>query len=365
MGVLDTSRQPLSKHLAKGCQMLGQARLTVNPSAFMRARSVRLYACSADPTFHKNRPRFQEELFDVLAPILGCPEVRRKAATGIYGGTLPSWWKDIEETANDTAATEKSKENDSVVGNEKAKADDPMSQASNAVPRLRCRYGAECRRQHPDHRRDYAHPGDSDWDTPVVSTTVVSSDKRLRCRYGDKCYRKGAEHLKEYAHPGDPDWESASAEANDGNDVHPKNDLAATDKPDCVEPPADCTRGNEVSKMDNAKDLNALPTTTTEVRYNTELGKDNTAVCEPCSTENRKTDVVPGLMLWLTELSLPQYFPAADEWAQAEGACCLQEIVDDLEDFLGDIGFKKLECKRIRKDGASAMDVTLSSLQAR
>jgi len=182
-----------------------------------------------------------------------------------------------------------------------------------------------------------------------------------------------AEHLKEYAHPGDSDWESGSAEANDGNDVHPKTDLAATDKPDCVEPLPDCTRGNKVSKSDNVKvcsntlDIigkeNALPKRTTEVRCNTELGKDNNAVCEPCNTESRKTEVVPGLMHWLTALSLPQYFPAADEWAQAQGACCLQEIVDGLEDFIGDIGFKKLECKRIRKDGAAAMDVTLSSLQ--
>jgi len=94
-GILDTPRHPISKHLETKGPIVGQARLVVNPIAFMRAKNVRLHVCSADETFHKNRKGFQRALFKALAPILGAPEVRRKAATGIYGGTLPSWWRDL------------------------------------------------------------------------------------------------------------------------------------------------------------------------------------------------------------------------------------------------------------------------------
>jgi hypothetical protein len=349
-GVLDKSRQPLSKHLAKGCQMVGQARLVVNPSAFMRARSVRLHACSADPTFHKNRPIFQQELFDVLAPILGCPEVRRKAAMGIYGGTLPTWWKDIEDTELE-ADTEKSKADDSIVEADKAKGDDSISEASTVAPRTRCRYGVECRRQNPEHRRDYAHPGDADWDKPAEPTTSAALVKRPRCRYGEKCFRNGAEHRKAYAHPHDPDWDPADEEVANEDDLsnvvdNSCKEIAAAAAATAVEAP------KEMASM----------MTTVKVRCDSEAGVDDHALCEPCNTEECGIESVPGLMHWLGELSVPQYFFAANEWANAQGACCLQEIVDDLEDFISGIGFKKLECKRVRKDGVSAMHVVLASI---
>jgi len=95
MGVPDNTRQPLSKALCSSGIIVGQARVVVNPSAFMRASQVRLYASSADETFHYNRPAFQQELVDLLDPILGSPEVREAAVKGIYGGKLPSWWKDV------------------------------------------------------------------------------------------------------------------------------------------------------------------------------------------------------------------------------------------------------------------------------
>merc|ERR1712039_927905 len=94
-----------------------------------------------------------------------------------------------------------------------------------------------------------------------------------------------------------------------------------------------------------------------------EIISSDCAIWGPSSRGGCGTENILGLMPWLSELNVPQYYPAVNEWAKARGACCLQEIVDDLEDFISDIGFKKLECKRIRKDGASAMDVTLSSLQ--
>lgn len=107
MGVPDSTRQPFSKHLASKGPITGQARVIVNPSAFMRASSVRLHAVSADEAFHKKRPTFQEELSKLLSPVLGNPKVRERAAAGIYGGKLPSWWKDLcsEEQEEDTTGT--------------------------------------------------------------------------------------------------------------------------------------------------------------------------------------------------------------------------------------------------------------------
>jgi len=102
-GVPDKTRQPLSKHLAGKGMICGQARLTVNPSAFMRASSVRLYTSSADEVFHRNRRTFQQELEALLNPILGCQKVRERAAAGVYGGKLPSWWRDSQEEEDSAA----------------------------------------------------------------------------------------------------------------------------------------------------------------------------------------------------------------------------------------------------------------------
>eukprot|EP00666_Eupelagonemidae_sp_cell4sb_P012766 gene12766-20289_t len=55
MGVPDRSRAPLSAHLMTAGPIAGQGRITANPSAFMRANTVRIYTVSADQTFHDNR----------------------------------------------------------------------------------------------------------------------------------------------------------------------------------------------------------------------------------------------------------------------------------------------------------------------
>jgi hypothetical protein len=94
-GVPDEERQPLSRHLAGEGPICGQARLIVNPSAFMRAGTVRMYVCSASEEFHRARPTFQRELKELLRPVLGTPSVRERAARGIYAGELPAWWRDL------------------------------------------------------------------------------------------------------------------------------------------------------------------------------------------------------------------------------------------------------------------------------
>merc|ERR1712125_147635 len=54
-----------------------------------------------------NRTDFQDALFEALAPILGAPDVRQTAAKGIYGGSLPTWWRDLETEKTEKAAAEK------------------------------------------------------------------------------------------------------------------------------------------------------------------------------------------------------------------------------------------------------------------
>mmetsp|Transcript_18711 Transcript_18711/g.51527 ORF Transcript_18711/g.51527 Transcript_18711/m.51527 type:complete len:510 (-) Transcript_18711:222-1751(-) len=92
-GPIDEDRMPVSKWMNSNKSFsVGQARIVAHPKYFMQANSVRMFVASADPTFHRNRKAFQEELVRLLAMILGEPSLRERAATGIYGGTLPSWW---------------------------------------------------------------------------------------------------------------------------------------------------------------------------------------------------------------------------------------------------------------------------------
>jgi len=92
-GVPDKKRmKPLSKYLEEDAAIQGQIRITFNPDVFLRATTARMFTYSADPTFHKNRPKFQEELKSLLEPVLGSGAVRKKAAKGIFGGEPPSWW---------------------------------------------------------------------------------------------------------------------------------------------------------------------------------------------------------------------------------------------------------------------------------
>mmetsp|Transcript_58618 Transcript_58618/g.168307 ORF Transcript_58618/g.168307 Transcript_58618/m.168307 type:complete len:523 (+) Transcript_58618:1-1569(+) len=92
-GPIDEDRMPISGWMnSNKSHQVGQARVVAHPKYFMRADSVRMYVASADPTFHAHREEFQKELVGLLSVILGEPELRQRAATGVYGGSLPSWW---------------------------------------------------------------------------------------------------------------------------------------------------------------------------------------------------------------------------------------------------------------------------------
>ncbi len=66
-----------------------------------------------------------------------------------------------------------------------------------------CRYGAQCYRTNPQHRRDFYHPA-----TP-------SKSKRAKCRYGSRCYQQSARHREAFAHPGDSDYDDDPIPATD------------------------------------------------------------------------------------------------------------------------------------------------------
>ncbi|CAF4758551.1 unnamed protein product [Rotaria sp. Silwood1] len=68
---------------------------------------------------------------------------------------------------------------------------DRSSTRDTSGPIRPCRYGRECYRKDPDHRAQFAHPGDSDYG---------HSDK-IQCRYGAECYNDDPNHRKKFAHP--------------------------------------------------------------------------------------------------------------------------------------------------------------------
>jgi len=49
-----------------------------------------------------------------------------------------------------------------------------------------------------------------------------AGQQRQRCRFGADCYRKNPDHKKEYCHPGDPDFESAKMEAGAPSEAAPQ-----------------------------------------------------------------------------------------------------------------------------------------------
>lgn len=66
-GEIDQERVPLSRWL-NGCSGFGwgQARILANPKYFVDPEAVKLFAISADPTFHRGRAKFQQELQQLL-----------------------------------------------------------------------------------------------------------------------------------------------------------------------------------------------------------------------------------------------------------------------------------------------------------
>ncbi|XP_029170385.1 WD repeat-containing protein 20-like [Nylanderia fulva] len=63
------------------------------------------------------------------------------------------------------------------------------------TPREKCMYGGRCYRKNPNHKNNYSHPDDSDYE---------KIDGREECPYGIKCYRKNPQHKMQFKHTSVP-----------------------------------------------------------------------------------------------------------------------------------------------------------------
>lgn len=80
----------------------------------------------------------------------------------------------------------------------------PALAKADSSSRESCKYGSSCYRKNPQHRKDFAHPGDSDYVDPASTSyntsTGGSDDNRPLCEYGNACYRKNPQHRRDYRH---------------------------------------------------------------------------------------------------------------------------------------------------------------------
>ncbi|XP_034177442.2 uncharacterized protein LOC117602943 isoform X1 [Osmia lignaria lignaria] len=61
----------------------------------------------------------------------------------------------------------------------------------NTPRREKCKYGEKCYRKNPQHKAEYSHPEDADYNIP---------DNREECPYGSRCYRKNPQHKMQFKH---------------------------------------------------------------------------------------------------------------------------------------------------------------------
>lgn len=71
-------------------------------------------------------------------------------------------------------------------------------EATSSTVRNSCKFGIRCYRQNPMHRREEAHPGDSDYRRPDFPPAPVDAPP---CPYGDLCYRRNPVHFQQFTHP--------------------------------------------------------------------------------------------------------------------------------------------------------------------
>lgn len=72
-------------------------------------------------------------------------------------------------------------------------SDIPAVNTVNTPRREKCRYGEKCYRKNAQHKAEFSHPGDADYN-------IV--DDREECPYGSRCYRKSLQHKMQFKHTG-------------------------------------------------------------------------------------------------------------------------------------------------------------------
>lgn len=82
----------------------------------------------------------------------------------------------------------------------KVKTETPSQTPPTAVVLLRpsCEFGIRCYRNTSDHRRDYAHPTDTDYRRPDFPPAPSSAP---HCQFGSSCYRRNPDHFRSLQHP--------------------------------------------------------------------------------------------------------------------------------------------------------------------
>ncbi|XP_017792118.1 PREDICTED: aprataxin and PNK-like factor [Habropoda laboriosa] len=70
-------------------------------------------------------------------------------------------------------------------------ASNGSTSATLNISREKCKYAEKCYRKNPQHKAEFSHPKDSDYDAP---------DNREECPYGTECYRTGAQHKMQFKH---------------------------------------------------------------------------------------------------------------------------------------------------------------------
>ncbi|CAL4066048.1 unnamed protein product [Meganyctiphanes norvegica] len=84
--------------------------------------------------------------------------------------------------------------------NTNTSTDDEVRGRKRAAPRGSCQFGSQCYRKNPQHKDEYAHPGDSDYDEDDDEDGDGDDDERPECEFGVDCYRKNPHHRKQFKH---------------------------------------------------------------------------------------------------------------------------------------------------------------------
>ncbi|XP_076759778.1 uncharacterized protein LOC143428607 [Xylocopa sonorina] len=67
----------------------------------------------------------------------------------------------------------------------------PPNTTGNSFRREQCKYGEKCYRENPQHKVEFSHFGDPDYD---------ALNNREECPYGTKCYRTNPQHKMQFKH---------------------------------------------------------------------------------------------------------------------------------------------------------------------
>ncbi|XP_051868908.1 aprataxin and PNK-like factor isoform X2 [Pristis pectinata] len=124
--------------------------------------------------------------------------------------------------------------------------DTSASQAKEQKKRA-CVYGSNCYRKNPVHFQEFSHPGDPDYEDPLVGEE--DGDNKPECPFGTACYRKNPQHKKEYKHTQPPGKSALDNESDDDGEpnqydlddtfIDDEDDLDPTDEDSDWEPSSD------------------------------------------------------------------------------------------------------------------------------